>query len=321
MRGRLIANPRAGRRSPALFRALASGGHPFSDIEVVPTTFPGEAEVLARKAVQDGVAFVLVAGGDGTVNEVASGLLGGGTPLGVLPTGSGNGLARVLGIPLDLPDALRALGTAEVRRMDAGLLNGRAFVNVAGAGLDAEVGSAFQARGGKGGRRGLWPYFELGFRKAWGYRPRRIRIEADGAVLEGRALIVAFANGRQYGGGATIAPKALLDDGLLDLVVFEEASFLETLTQVPKLFYGGIESFRAYRHLQVRHAILRAEDALGSHRDGEPAEASATLEVGVKPGGLPVLVPGRTLRNPEGPFRGGEEAILGGRGAWGIVTP
>jgi YegS/Rv2252/BmrU family lipid kinase len=303
LRRRLIANPRAGRGSPALFQALASGGHPFGDTDVVVTTFPGEAALLARKAVEDDVDVVLVAGGDGTMNEVASALVGHGTALGVLPTGSGNGLARVLGIPLGLRDALRALGSAEVRLMDTGVLNGHPFVNVAGAGLDAAVGSAFQDRGASGGGRGLWPYFELGIRKAWAFEARRIRIETDAEVIESRALIVAFANGRQYGGGAVIAPGALLDDGILDLVLFEDASFLEALTQVPKLFYGGIESYAAYRHVPVRHAIIRAEDPLGSHRDGEPGDEAVILEVSVVSRALPVLVPKKTLRNPLGPFQ------------------
>lgn len=296
----VIVNPRAGRGARALPDALSQADGAFFGAEVRFTTRPYEAMDLAKDAAAAGSDIVLAAGGDGTVNEVARGLIGSETSLGILPTGSGNGLGRTLGIPLDPLRALRALATAQVRSIDIGLVNGRPFLNVAGAGFDALVGAAFQR---KGGRRGLFGYLELGFRESLSYRAETVCLEAAGERFDGKAFIVAFLNGRQYGAGAVVAPTACLDDGLLDVVVFEETSFLEQLAQVPRLFLGGIQHFRAYRHFAAPSAVLTCERPLRHHRDGEPEEAERHLEVRLSPKALKVLVPERVLASPEGLFQ------------------
>src|SRR5439155_12548339 len=155
----------------------------------------------------------------GTANEVAWGLLGSATVLGLVPMGSGNGLARTLGIPLRPAAALLALAEAVPRKMDVGMINGRPFLNLAGAGFDAEVGHAFHEHGRRGGRRGILTYVRLSLARSVSYRAESWVLEACEVRLEGRAFVVAFVNGRQYGGGAVLVPGARLDDGLLDVVV------------------------------------------------------------------------------------------------------
>jgi diacylglycerol kinase (ATP) len=305
----LITNPRAGRGRPGLLRALLRAGGHLGEAEFHVTTRPGEAFLFAKEVLNRGSDLVLAAGGDGTVNEVASALVGTKTCLGVIPTGSGNGLGRGLGVPLDVPAALEALRTAEPRPMDVGFVNGRPFFNVAGAGFDAAIGSAFQARGSNGRDRGLLGYFEIGFKEVWNSDSRSILLETDRESIAVRALVVAFANGRQYGAGAVIAPQAFLDDGFLNVVVFEESTTIETLAHVPKLFMDGVESFPAYRHVATRRAVLRTDRPWGHHRDGEPDGEDPVLEVTLGPSALNVLVPARTLRDPSGPFlprRGGD---------------
>ncbi|HVR72100.1 MAG TPA: diacylglycerol kinase family protein [Vicinamibacteria bacterium] len=303
MRVGAVLNPRAGvaaRRALEAFRRRPRWG----DVEVRVTAGPGDARRWAEEAARDRMDLLLVAGGDGTANEAAWGLLGSRTTLGLVPVGSGNGLARTLGIPLRPARALECLEGGVLRRMDVGMVNGRPFLNVCGAGFDATVGAEFHARGRRGGRRGLFTYVWLSLGQSLRYRSERWRLEAGDHRFEGRALLVAFVNGRQYGGAATIAPGARLDDGLLDIVVVEDAPLPEILANAPRLFLGGIERFRRYRRLTAARAVLTGAAPALFHRDGEPEPAADRLEVSLEPRALSVLVPRVTADNPDGPFSG-----------------
>jgi YegS/Rv2252/BmrU family lipid kinase len=301
MKTRAILNPRAGLAATRALRALE--GHPsWRGTEVVTTKARGDARSLAAEAAAAGFEAVLSIGGDGTANEVAWGLLGTETALGLVPMGSGNGLARTLGIPLRPEGAVDTLAHAVRRRMDVGTINGRPFLNVAGAGFDAQVGADFHAHGLRGGRRGVLTYVRLSLVRTWSYRAEHWRLLAGDGRFEGRALVVAFVNGRQYGGGAVVAPGALLDDGLLDVVVIEDAPAFEMVWNSTRLFLGGIENFRRYRHFPARTAILEGTVAFVHHRDGEPEDEESRLEVSVQPRALAILVPAATAASPTGPF-------------------
>lgn len=300
MKTRAILNPRAGLAAARARDALLRG--PWPDLDLIETRAPGHARELAHEAVAAGCDLVVAAGGDGTANEVAWGLLGSSTAFGLVPLGSGNGLARTLRIPLDARRAVSTLASGVVRAMDVGFANGRPFLNVAGAGLDAVIGADFQAHGHAGGRRGVLTYVRLSVPRALSYEAPRWRLLAGDERYEGRALIVGFVNGRQYGGGAVIAPSARLDDGLLDIVVFEAAGALEVLANAPRLFFGSIESFRRYRRLRAATAVLDGPPSFLHHRDGEPEPAAARVEVRLEPAALRVLVPKATAEDPEGPF-------------------
>lgn len=301
MKARAILNPRAGLAAARALRALER--HPrFRGIEVRVTAARGDARAFAAEAAAAGHEVVLSIGGDGTANEAAWGLLGSETALGLVPMGSGNGLARTLGIPLRPAPALDALSRGVRRRMDVGMINGRPFLNVAGAGFDAQVGADFHAHGLRGGRRGVMTYVRLSLVRTWSYRAEEWRLEAGEGRFEGRALVIAFVNGRQYGGGAVVAPGARLDDGLLDVVVIEDAPRLEIAWNATRLFLGGIEQFRRYRHLAARTAVLSSSGPFPHHRDGEPEGGSGRVEVTVQPLALAILVPEPTALDPKGPF-------------------
>jgi diacylglycerol kinase (ATP) len=302
VRVRAILNPRAGLTPRLAMEVLRAGHARWEDLELCLTERPGHARDLAQEAAARGDDLVLAVGGDGTVNEVASGLIGSPTPLGILPAGSGNGLARTLRIPLAPAAAVRSLVNGVVRRMDVGLANGLPFLNIAGAGLDAAVGSDFHAHGKRGGRRGVATYVRLSLRRALSYSAQRWRLEAGGEILDGPALIVAFVNGRQYGGGAIVAPRARVDDGILDIVIFDDAPLGETLLNAPRLFLGNIDRYRRYRHVAAASAVLTGAGAFEHHRDGEPEEASERLEIGLAPKALRVLVPRATAEDRDGPF-------------------
>lgn len=302
MRALAILNPRAGVAARRARQALEAARPAWPGLEVRVTTGPGDTRAWSAEAAAAGLDTVLAVGGDGTANEAAWGLLGSETALGLVPVGSGNGLARTLRIPLRPGRALAALADAVSRRMDVGLLNDRPFLNVAGAGLDAAVGADFHLHGRAGGRRGVLTYVRLTLRRVRSYEPGTFSVRADGERFDGRALLVCFVNGRQYGGAAVIAPGARLDDGLMDVVVFEAVPFREILANAPRLFLGGLERFRAYRRFPAREAEVVSPSAVPVHRDGEPEPPVERLSVRLAPRALRILVPRATADDPAGPF-------------------
>jgi diacylglycerol kinase (ATP) len=299
---RAILNPRAGVAAHGTREAVERGRPSWKDYAVYLTREPGHATLLAREAVAAGADLVLAVGGDGTVNEVAQGLLGSAAALGIVPVGSGNGLARALRIPLQPGAALAALESGGRRRMDVGTLNGRPFLNVAGAGFDAAVGHAFHERGKRGGRRGLLGYVRLSVLELRAYRPVRLTLEAANERLELAAFVLTFANGLQYGSGAVINPGAKLDDGRLEVIVFESGPLWRTLAAVPRLFLGGLERMAGYRRLVAESATVTAHAPLPLHCDGDPVPGAARIEVGLVSRGLEVVVPAAGAGDPRGPF-------------------
>jgi YegS/Rv2252/BmrU family lipid kinase len=306
VRVRAILNPRAGVAPGAARRAVERGRPSWEDYAVELTQAPGHATELAREAVAAGAQLVIAVGGDGTVNEVAQGVMGTGAALGIVPVGSGNGLARALRLPLRPAGALSALEAGVRRAIDVGRLNGGLFLNVAGTGFDATVGAAFHRAGQDGSRRGFFGYLRLSLAEVRRYRPRRLVLEANGEGRELRPLIVTFANGPQYGSGAVINPGGRLDDGRLETVFFEyRGSVLDVLVAAPRLFLGGLERVAAYGRVSGTRVTVTADSPLEIHRDGDPVDSAERIDVELVPRALDVVVPAGTLDDPEGPFTPG----------------
>jgi YegS/Rv2252/BmrU family lipid kinase len=282
--------------------AIEQRRHRWNHFEVAMTRGSGHARELAQEAAERGDPMILAIGGDGTVNEVAWGVLGSNTVLGLVPTGSGNGLARTLGLSRNPLRALSQLETGVRKRMDVGLVNGRPFLNVAGAGFDAVVAETFQQWGVNGGRRGILPYVVFCLQHAFKYGERNRRLEVAGETIEGPTFIVAFANGRQYGGGAIIAPRAYLDDGEIEAVHIARVTHAQALANVHRLFLGTIEGFGNYRSWSGSSAVLESSEPVPHHRDGEPEAADSHLEISVAPRALEIVVPRRTVEGPHNPF-------------------
>ena len=288
----IIINPRAGRRRGAAVAervelARAALRDHGDDGEVVVADGRGRGCDAARKLVQRGVETVVVWGGDGTVNEVASQLVGRGAALGIVPAGSGNGLARELGLSMHPAHALRTALRGPVRTIDAGELGGRLFFNVAGVGFDASLAAAFNARE----RRGPGGYLAAALREALRYEPARYDVDADGGGASGAALLVAVANTRQYGNGAIIAPAARLDDGRLDVVVVPPIGLLAAGWQLRRLFRGTLDGLPGVRMLRVREGEIAAGEPLAFHVDGEVVRGERRLTIAVHARALPVRVP------------------------------
>jgi YegS/Rv2252/BmrU family lipid kinase len=303
VRVRAILNPRAGVAPDAAHRALEGGRPSWEDYAVETTRAPGHATELAREAVAAGARLVIAVGGDGTVNEVARGLLGSQAALGVVPVGSGNGLARALRMPLRPAAALAALEAGVRRAMDVGRLNQGLFLNVAGTGFDAAVGAAFHRAGEDGSRRGFLGYLRLSLAEIRRYRPTPIVLEAHGESRELRPFVVTFANGPQYGSGAVINPGGKLDDGMLEAVFFEyTGAIVHVLAAAPRLFLGGLERTAEYGRVRGTRMTVTAGAPLAIHRDGDPVAAATRIEVELLPRALEVVVPAATLEDPRGPF-------------------
>lgn len=292
MHAAVIVNPRAGGQSgrraarervERLVKRTAVAAGVTARVNF--TQAGGDGARLARDALAAGPALIVAWGGDGTVNEVASVLAGSPVPLGIVPAGSGNGLGRELGIPRQAEAALRLAFARETRPIDVGTVGDRIFVNVAGFGFDAQVAWRF-SQGGH--RRGLARYVRFTLVEVRHYQSVRYRVTwADGA-FDGTAAVIGFANSRQYGNGAMIAPQASVDDGWLDLVIIEPESPLRDLWRARKLFTGTILSDRHVRWVRVRRARVEADVALRAHVDGEPFDGPAGLDVDLRPRALMV---------------------------------
>jgi diacylglycerol kinase (ATP) len=299
---RAILNPRAGVAAYRTREAVERGRPSWKDYAVYLTREAGHATLLAREAVAAGADLVLAVGGDGTVNEVAQGLVGSSAALGIVPVGSGNGLARALRVPLSPGLALAALESGVRRRIDVGTLNGRLFLNVAGAGFDAAVGHAFHERGKRGGRRGLLGYLRLSVRELRAYRPTSLTLEVAAERLALAPFVLTFANGPQYGSGAVINPGARLDDGTLEVIVFEGGPIWRTLAAAPLLFTGGLDRAAGYRRFPGASATVTAKEPVELHCDGDPVPAVSRVEVGLVPRALEVVVTAAAAGDPRGPF-------------------
>jgi YegS/Rv2252/BmrU family lipid kinase len=258
------------------------------DADVHLTERAGHARELAASAAAASASLVIVWGGDGTLNEAASALVGTDTAIGLIPAGSGNGLAAALGVPRDPPAALELALRAPGRRIDAGLLGGRYFFNIAGIGVDARIAIIFNQRAK--GSRGKWPYIAIGLREGLRYQARHYAVELDDAEsYRGRALLVAFANGSEYGMGAQLAPRARLDDGLLDAFVIKDRSLPARFWDSRHLARGSVDRAPGVILRNIRRASIRSDDGpLEYHVDGEPGVMEGTIEVRVVPRALEV---------------------------------
>jgi diacylglycerol kinase (ATP) len=249
----------------------------------------GHAHELSLEAAASGADLVIGWGGDGTINEVARALVQHGeagvptAALGIIPGGSGNGLARELGIPFDPAQAIERAVRAKARVIDAGQLGAHLFFNVAGIGLDAHVAALVTTRIR---HRGLLPYLTASAGDLLRYRPIAYSITVDGLTTETSALVLAFANSRQWGFGAQIAPHADLADGLLEFVSVGDRGFIGNVARVPSLFMKRIDRQRGIVTRRVREVTIRSREPMLFHVDGEAVQGSDTLVARVHPAAL-----------------------------------
>jgi YegS/Rv2252/BmrU family lipid kinase len=254
------------------------------DCRVVYTEYAGHAEQLAREAEED---IVVAVGGDGTVNEVARGLIGTGKTLGIIPKGSGDGLALHLGLSHDINRNIRTIENGKTEYLDAATINGHHFFSVCGIGLDAIISERFA----KSGHRGLASYIEQAIRSWKGHKTERYEIEIDGKKLVHDAVMVTVGNSNQWGNGAKVTPLADSSDGILDMTVVEDFKDIDIPMLAYRLMTGTVnlaQNIHCHKGKDIR--IIR-QNSGPAHVDGDWFEADRVLEINILKHALKVIVP------------------------------
>ena len=251
------------------------------------TKCAGDATGQARAFADAGFDKVVAVGGDGTVNEVACGLIKTDSVLGIIPFGSGNGLARHLKIPFNYHKANEIILNSNIIEADYGLLNGRPFFCTAGTGFDAQVGKRFAAAG----RRGFVTYAQASFLEYLKYRSQTYRITIDGKTFSRRAFLITFANSSQWGYNAYISPKASLKDGLLDIVVVSPFVAVKAPVLGIQMFTKSIYRSSNIEVFRCREITVEREQSGYIHIDGDPMRESQTLKVQTIVGELKIATP------------------------------
>lgn len=284
-----IVNPIAGKslRKTDLNAAFSRCRFNWS---AVCTEYPGHARELAGKSDAD---IIVAVGGDGTVNEVASALVGTGKTLGIIPRGSGNGLALHLGYSLIPSRAVESINAAEIQTIDTATFNGRPFFCTSGVGYDAFVSERFS----QVGKRGFKTYVEEALKSWKNYRAGTYTIEMDDCTVRSRAMFVTVANSNQWGNNGRIAPGASLQDGLLDVVVVDEIGFdilniIDASALVALLFARKIDKASKYHLYRSKRVKITVSEEGPAHVDGDPVSNPGTeLIFKVNPSSLKVIVP------------------------------
>ena len=253
---------------------------------MVFTEYAGHAKELARQYAVMGFDAVVAVGGDGTVNEVAQGLVGTSTALGILPMGSGNGFARHLHIPMSVARAIQMLNRSESIKCDYGLANERLFMCTCGTGFDAQIAYQFATST----KRGFKTYLENIFKDLVSYKPQSYRIKGDGIDVEHKAFLVTFANANQWGNDAFIAPQASVQDGEMDICMMSSSALLGAPGLALRLFTKSINSSLFMESVRAKDVVLTRENEAPFHLDGDPVKMPQEIRIRIVPEGINVLV-------------------------------
>lgn len=278
-----IANPLSGGidKKKLLRRVERIVRHPY---EVAFTERPGHATELARNTDAD---IVVAMGGDGTVNEVASGLIGTNKVLAIVPCGSGDGLALHLGISRKPRKAVKTLNDGIITDMDCGLMDGKPFFCTSGVGLDADVAGQFASAS----RRGVGSYISLAWKLWQKFHPETYTIDIDGKQIVTPAVIVTVGNANQWGNQARITDLASVQDGLLNLVIVKPFRTWEIPILALKLMLGHTHTSKRVMTFEGKHITLDRPFPGTAHFDGDPVRKGAHIEWEIVPNALRVLVP------------------------------
>lgn len=283
MKIRFIVNPAAGGTS-RVRRIEDALRNVFGDddgiFEVHSTKGRGHAAELSIDAVAKGYEYVFACGGDGTINEVATPLVGTKTALGIIPAGSGNGFARALGIPEDAEGAMRLVKTASARKFDVGVICGRYFFSTAGCGFDAHLSKSYNSGGISKLLRGVLPYYPLALWEYIGYRPDAVTVNIANFKHTVTPFLLTAANTSRYGAGAIIAPDAIPDDGMLDLCIVPKTGFFDAISLASKLLSGRVTEFKGFESIRAEKIEIQ-KGAGPVHVDGEPFDWSGDIEISV----------------------------------------
>lgn len=256
--------------------------------DIVKTEYAGHATELSSKAAKDGYDIAVAIGGDGTVNEVARGIVHTNTALAIIPCGSGNGLARHLMIPLNVKKSLEIINASEIHDLDYCVINGHDFFCTCGMGFDAFISFKFA----EAGKRGPITYVQQILEKGLSYKPETYEVEDDEGIHHYKAFLITCANASQYGNNAYIAPQASMRDGLMDVVIMEPFDILEAPQIAIDMFGKTLDKSSRIKTFRTRHLHIHRSKEGPIHYDGEPVMTGADIDVHVEPKGIKVVVNG-----------------------------
>lgn len=281
-----IVNPISGRKSKNAFPAIIANYFENNTYKIVWTDKAGHAPELVKKGIEDGFTHFIAVGGDGTVNEVAKSLIGTSFAMGIIPFGSGNGLARHNKIFMDLRRALIIAKEAKIKRIDTCLLNNVPFINMAGVGFDAHIGELFAKSKG----RGFQTYVKTTINEFRNYDSKSYKIIADDKIISTKAFLISFANSSQYGNNAYIAPKADISDGLIDVCILKTFPKWKILEIAYRLFAKNIDKSEYIETFKAKKILVERSSDGVLHVDGEPFVSGKQIEVTILPKSLNLIV-------------------------------
>lgn len=282
-----IINPIAGTQSkkdiPSLIERKLNREQ--FDYEICFTERANHAIEIAQKAIKTNYDLVIAVGGDGTVNEVATGLVGSNVALGIIPMGSGNGLARHLQIPMNTSKAISSLHKFQIVEIDTGRINGQLFLCTMGVGLDAKVSHDFS----KEKKRGFFTYSKVAMKNFMKMVESSWKIEVDGNSEMVKGLLLTIANANQYGNNVFIAPKAQIQDGEFDVCVLKSFSFFNIPLILRDLFNKTLHRNRFYTLRKGKQILIHNEGEIAAHFDGEPIVLNGNVKIEIAPLSLKVF--------------------------------
>ena len=260
------------------------------DCRIAETKYAGHATELAQQAARQGIDIVVAVGGDGTVNEVGRALVNTKTAMGILPCGSGNGLAGHLNLPMNLKKCIDILNDCDIHTLDYGLINRHPFFCTCGMGFDAFISMKFA----EAGKRGPITYMQKILEEGLSYQPETYEIEDEEGTRRYKAFLVSAANASQYGNNAYIAPQASMSDGLLDIIIMEPFDLIEAPQVAIELFNKTLDKNLKIKTFRASHIHIHRKSEGIIHYDGDPVMADADVDISIVPKGINIIV------NPKG---------------------
>lgn len=255
------------------------------DATVVFSDGVSHARIIASEAVNK-YDIITAVGGDGTVNEIASAIVGSNTALGIIPYGSGNGLARFLGIPMNPQQAIKTLNSGRVESIDSGLVNGQPFFNMAGMGFDAHISEVFS----HGKKRGFISYIKSSLQEIATYDEQDYHLEIDGKVYNRKAFMLSIANSSQYGNNAHISPGASVQDGLLDVCLIRKFPLWRFPEMGIRMLTKTSEGTNYVEIIRGKQINVTRQTEGPIHLDGEPQVMGTAIHINIVPNSLKVIV-------------------------------
>lgn len=283
----VIYNPFSGRKKvkdlPKLIERHID--HSLFDVSIWPTEKADDVLLLTEKAIKEKADIVMGAGGDGTINQIASRLVNTGIALGVIPLGSGNGFARHFKMPLDTAKAISEIGKYKVKPIDTVWFNRHCMINIGGIGFDAHISSAFANKK----KRGLQGYVKTIIGQL-NYKSQFYQVYKNGKrVWEGNAFMIAIANATQWGNNVMVHPGALPDDGEFNVVVLKKFTSIDLPFIVSSLMKGNLHKNKHSEVFVGSDFVIRRENEGPVHVDGEPIWLGKEINVNIEPSSLKIL--------------------------------